>query len=73
MDFRERIKRDPNPLQKLITAIPGFPGYLAREQRRDADKLLREFLAGEIDAAGEAMERIATRWSRRGRSTTLTT
>lgn len=66
MDFRERIERDPNPLQKLITAIPGFPGYFAREQRRDADKLLREFLADEIDAAGEAMERIATRWSKVG-------
>lgn len=66
MDFRERIERDPNPLQKLVELIPGFSGYLEREQRRDADKLLREFLADEIDGASESLERVATRWSKAG-------
>lgn len=66
MDFRERIKRDPNGLQKLAEAIPGFSGYQEREQRRGADKLLREHLAGEIDALSERIERIATRWARAG-------
>jgi len=66
MDFRERIERDPNPLQKLVELIPGFTGYLEREQRRDADKLLREFLADEIDGASESLERVATKWSKAG-------
>lgn len=66
MDFRERIGHDPNPLQKLMAAIPGFSGYLEREQRRDADRLLRDFLADEIDAASESLERIASKWSQAG-------
>ncbi|MGC9316919.1 MAG: hypothetical protein ACP5KN_02640 [Armatimonadota bacterium] len=67
MDFRERIQRDPNPLQKLVNAIPGFSGYVDREQRRGADKMLREFLADEIDEAVERLERVASDWSDAGR------
>ncbi|NLO06024.1 MAG: hypothetical protein GX131_09395 [candidate division WS1 bacterium] len=66
MDLTDRIQRDPNPLQKLIEVIPGFSGYMEREERRGADKLLREFLADEIDDAGQAIERIATKWSKAG-------
>lgn len=32
-------------LEALMRKIPGFSGYLDREQRRDADKLQREFMA----------------------------
>ncbi|MGD9495975.1 MAG: hypothetical protein AB7Y46_06675 [Armatimonadota bacterium] len=66
MDFRERVARDPHPLQKLIEAIPGFTGYVEREQRRGADKLLREFLSDEIDGIAQKLERIAARLSRAG-------
>lgn len=66
MDFRDRIKRDPNPFQKLVEAIPGFAGYVDREQRRDADKLLRDYLAERIDDAVERLERVATAWSKAG-------
>jgi len=66
MDFRERIQRDPNPLEQLVRAIPGFAGYLDREQRRGADKLLREYLAGEIDDAVQRLEKVATAWSKAG-------
>ncbi len=64
MDFRDRIQRDPNPLDRLVRAIPGFAGYLDREQRRGADKLLREFLAEEIDDAVQRLEKVATAWSK---------
>jgi len=66
MDLTDRIQRDPNPLQKLTQSIPGFSGYLEREQRRGADKLLREFLAEEIDGIIERLERIATDWANEG-------
>lgn len=66
MDLTDRIQRDPNPLQKLTQAIPGFSGYMEREQRRGADKLLREFLADEIDDIIERMERIANDWASDG-------
>ncbi len=67
MDFRERIESDPNPLQKLVDAIPGFSGYLEREQRRGADRMLRQFLADEIDDETEQLERLATDWAQSGR------
>lgn len=35
----------PNVLETLMRKIPGFSGYLDREQSRDADRLHREFLA----------------------------
>jgi methyl-accepting chemotaxis protein len=66
MDLTDRIQRDPNPLQKLTKSIPGFAGYMEREQRRGADKLLREFLSDEIDGIIERIERIATDWSKEG-------
>ncbi len=67
MDLTDRIKRDPKPLQKLTKSIPGFSGYMEREQRRGADKLLREFLADEIDDIIERVERISGKWADRGK------
>jgi ElaB/YqjD/DUF883 family membrane-anchored ribosome-binding protein len=63
MDLTDRIQRDPNPLQKLTSSIPGFSGYMEREQRRGADKLLREYLADDIDSIIERIERIASSWA----------
>lgn len=36
---------EPGVLETLMRKIPGFSGYLSREQSRDADRLHREFLA----------------------------
>jgi methyl-accepting chemotaxis protein len=66
MDLTGDAQADPNPLQKLMEAIPGFSGYYEREQRRDADKRLREFLAEDIGEIIERIERIATEWSKAG-------
>jgi hypothetical protein len=66
MDLTDRIQRDPNPLQKLTQSIPGFAGYLEREQRRGADKLLREFLAEEIDDIVQHLEKVARAWADEG-------
>jgi len=66
MDLTDRVQRDPNPLQRLMEAIPGFAGYTEREQRRGADKLLREFLADEIDGIIRRIEKIATAWANEG-------
>jgi hypothetical protein len=34
-----------DPLKKLIGYIPGFNGYVERQNRRDADKLVRDTVA----------------------------
>jgi hypothetical protein len=34
-----------DPFKKLVSNIPGFGGYVKRQNRRDADKLLRDTVA----------------------------
>jgi len=44
-DMFSKITDSQNLLEKLASKIPGFGGYLKEEQRRTADKMLRETLA----------------------------
>lgn len=44
-DFFEKVSSQIDPFKKLISYIPGFSGYVERQNRRDADKLLRETVA----------------------------
>ena len=44
-DFFEKVTSQQDPFKKLLSYIPGFGGYVERQNRRDADKLLRETVA----------------------------
>ncbi|MEI6290687.1 MAG: hypothetical protein WCP19_09665, partial [Chloroflexota bacterium] len=44
-DFFGRVVGDQDPIRKLASYIPGFNGYLERENRRSADKILRDTVA----------------------------
>lgn len=44
-DFFEKVSNQVDPFKKLVGYIPGFNGYVERQNRRDADKLLRETVA----------------------------
>ena len=44
-DFFQKVTSMRDPLSKLMSYIPGFGGYMERQSRRDADKLLRETVA----------------------------
>lgn len=44
-DFFEKVNSQIDPFKKLLSNIPGFSGYIERQTRRDADKLLRETVA----------------------------
>ena len=44
-DFFEKVKGQVDPFKKLASYIPGFNGYVERQNRRDADKLLRDTVA----------------------------
>lgn len=48
-DMYSKITGSQNIVEKLAKMIPGFGGYLDREQRRTADKMLRETLASRYD------------------------
>jgi hypothetical protein len=44
-DFFQKVTSMQDPFSKLAAHIPGFSGYIERQSRRDADKLLRETVA----------------------------
>lgn len=44
-DLFQKITDSKSALEKLASKIPGFGGYLEKESRRDADKLLRDTVA----------------------------
>jgi hypothetical protein len=44
-DFFEKVKGQIDPFKKLLSYIPGFKGYVERQSRRDADKILRDTVA----------------------------
>lgn len=44
-DFFEKVSSQADPFKKLLSYIPGFSGYIERQNRRDADKILRETVA----------------------------
>lgn len=58
-DLRDRVDGPEGPLHRLLGHIPGFAGYREREQRRTADKLLREYLAGLLQETLGALRAVA--------------
>jgi hypothetical protein len=48
-DILGRIREEQDVFGKLLGKIPGFSGYFDREQRRSADKLLRENIAARYE------------------------
>lgn len=49
-DFLSRIRVEQDVFKKLASYIPGFSGYIDRQNRRAADKLLREAVARQFEA-----------------------
>jgi hypothetical protein len=60
MDIKQRVMDDaPNSwLHKIAGIVPGFKGYMDRERRRDADKLLRTHLAKQFSAQRDRLNRV---------------
>lgn len=44
-DILERVTGESDFIKKILSKLPGFQGYVERENRRNADKLLRERIA----------------------------
>ncbi|NJC97404.1 MAG: hypothetical protein C3F07_10105 [Anaerolineales bacterium] len=48
-DFFQKVTSMQDPFKKLASHIPGFSGYVERQTRRDADKILRDTVARRFD------------------------
>lgn len=49
-DLFDQVTADQDPFRMLASKLPGFSGYIERENRRAADKILRESLADKFEA-----------------------
>jgi hypothetical protein len=59
-DFFGRVTGDQDPIKKLASYIPGFGGYIERENRRAADKLLRDTVARRFEEQYKRLSAIQT-------------
>ncbi len=59
-DITGKMENERNKWQILTEKIPGYGGYKDRERRRDADKLVRDFLAKELNQSKEKIAQIAS-------------
>ena len=48
-DILERVTGESGFIKKIFSKLPGFRGYVEREDRRNADKLLRESIADRFE------------------------
>jgi hypothetical protein len=53
----EKVGSDMDLFKKIVSKIPGFGGYMERQKRRDADKLLRDTIANRVE---EQWQRISS-------------
>jgi hypothetical protein len=60
MDIRDRVMGDmpEDWLHRIAGIVPGYSGYVDRERRRDADKLLRTHLARLYSAQRDRLNRV---------------
>jgi hypothetical protein len=57
-DFFQKVTSMQDPFKKLASKIPGFGGYVERQTRRDADKLLRDTVALRFDEQWKRASRL---------------
>jgi hypothetical protein len=48
-DYFGNVTEDMDPFKRILSKIPGFKGYMERQNRRDADKLLRDTIADRFE------------------------
>jgi hypothetical protein len=53
---KETLREQRGALQRMRAHVPGFGGYCEREERREADKLLRDFGATRLERIGRDLQ-----------------
>jgi hypothetical protein len=52
----QKIGEDEQLLEKIMLVLPGFRGYKAKEQRREADKIVREYVSARLQDARNMLQ-----------------
>jgi hypothetical protein len=59
-DLFDQVTADQDPFKKIASKIPGFKGYIERQNRRAADKVLRETIADHFEALWQRVSALQT-------------
>jgi hypothetical protein len=59
-EFFQKVASQQDPFKKLASYIPGFSGYVERQNRRDADKILRDTVARRFEEQWKRASQIQT-------------
>jgi hypothetical protein len=59
-DYKQRVLDSQGKLRKLQARLPGFNGYMAKEARREADKMLRTALGRDLDQQKSRLQKFGT-------------
>ncbi len=51
----ERVQESDRPLERLMLQIPGFRGYKVREERREADRIVRDYIYRVLKASRDGL------------------
>jgi hypothetical protein len=60
-DYRQRVEESQGTLRKLVARLPGFKGYIAKEARREADKMLRTYIGRQLDKERTRLQRLGAK------------
>lgn len=60
MSLLDSIKDEMSGIEKVVAKIPGYQGYKEKEQRREADKLLREHIANRMRTVKRELDALQT-------------
>ena len=59
-DFFQKVTNQQDPFKRLASIIPGFNGYIERQNRRDADKILRDTVARRFEEQYQRASQLQT-------------
>ncbi len=65
-DFLSRVMAEQDVFKKLAAYLPGFHGYVDRQNRRAADKLLREAVARRFEDLWKRLSSLQVEWMQQG-------
>lgn len=59
--YVDAAKERMGAIERLLKGLPGIRGYVDKELRRDADKRLRELIAGELEEVKQSLYQVQRR------------
>lgn len=60
-DYQQRVLDSQGKFRKLLARLPGFQGYMAKEARREADKMLRTNIGRQLDQQRSRLQQLGTK------------